>query len=82
MNSKAPLPQVQPIKNENITVNTAAIDMLLKSFISELFNYHHQQTRAIIEQNVKLVEENKRLVGMLRVAVSSKRFDPNDSNTD
>lgn len=75
MNSKEPLPRIEPIKSENILVNTAVIDSLMKSVITELFDHQHKQMQTIIQQNKKLAEENKMLIKVLRSIVLAKHND-------
>jgi hypothetical protein len=69
MNSERPLPKYQPIEGENITVNTLVIETLLKTVLSQVLLHHHKHTQNIIEQNNKLIEENKMLVRMLRTII-------------
>ena len=75
MNSKEPPPRIEPIKGENILVNTAVIDSLLKSVITELFEHQQKQMQTILQQNKKLVEENKMLIKVLRSIVIAKQND-------
>lgn len=87
LNSKNPPPRTEPIKSENIVVNTTALDCLMKAFVTELFAYQHKQMQSILDHNSKLVEENKMLVNMLRSIVLIKNhnghmeaFDQNDDD--
>ena len=75
MNSKEPPPRIEPIKGENILVNTAVIDSLLKSVITELFDHQQKQMQTILQQNKKLAEENKMLIKVLRSIVIAKHND-------
>lgn len=75
MNSKEPLPRIEPIKSENILVNTAVIDSLMKSVITELFDHQHKQMQTILQQNKKLAEENKMLIKVLRSIVLARHND-------
>lgn len=75
MNSKEPPPRIEPIKGENILVNTAVIDSLLKSVITELFEHQQKQMQTILQQNKKLAEENKMLIKVLRSIVIAKQND-------
>ena len=75
MNSKEPPPRIEPIKGETILVNTAVIDSLMKSVITELFDHQHKQMQTIVEQNKKLAEENKMLIKVLRSIVLAKHQD-------
>lgn len=75
MNSKEPPPRLEPIKGENILVNTAVIDSLLKSVITELFDHQQKQMQTILQQNKKLAEENKMLIKVLRSIVIAKQND-------
>jgi hypothetical protein len=75
MNSKEPPPYIEPIKGENILVNTAVIDSLMKSVITELFDHQHKQMQTILEQNKKLAEENKMLIKVLRSIVLARHQD-------
>lgn len=75
MNSKEPLPRLEPIKGETILVNTAVIDSLMKSVITELFDHQHKQMQTILEQNKKLAEENKMLIKVLRSIVLARHQD-------
>ena len=75
MNSKEPPPHIEPIKGENILVNTAVIDSLMKSVITELFDHQHKQMQTILEQNKKLAEENKMLIKVLRSIVLARHQD-------
>lgn len=74
MSSKYP-PQSDPISNENITVNAKAFDCLTKAFISELFDYQHNQFKTIIGHNNHLAEENKMLISVLRTLILMKHND-------
>jgi hypothetical protein len=74
MSSKYP-PQSEPISNENITVNAKAFDCLTKAFISELFDYQHNQFKTIIGHNNHLAEENKMLISVLRTLILMKHND-------
>jgi hypothetical protein len=75
MNSKEPPPRAEPIKSETILVNTAVIDSLMKSVITELFDHQHKQMQTILAQNKKLAEENKMLIKVLRSIVLTKHQD-------
>ena len=75
MNSKEPPPRIEPIKGETILVNTAVIDSLMKSVITELFDHQHKQMQTIVEQNKKLAEENKMLIKVLRSIVLARHQD-------
>ena len=75
MNSKEPPPRIEPIKGENILVNTAVIDSLLKSVITELFEHQQKQMQTILQQNKKLAQENKMLIKVLRSIVIAKQND-------
>jgi hypothetical protein len=72
MNSERPLPTYEPIEGENITVNTLVIETLLKTVLSQVLLHHHKHTQNIVEQNNKLIEENKMLVRMLRTVIYTK----------
>ena len=74
MSSKYP-PQSEPISNENITVNAKAFDCLTKAFVSELFDYQHNQFKTIIGHNNHLAEENKMLISVLRTLILMKHND-------
>jgi hypothetical protein len=74
MSSKYP-PQSDPIANENITVNAKAFDCLTKAFVSELFDYQHNQFKTIIGHNNHLAEENKMLISVLRTLILMKHND-------
>lgn len=74
MSSKYP-PQSEPIPNENITVNAKAFDSLTKAFVSELFDYQHNQFKTIIGHNNHLAEENKMLISVLRTLILMKHND-------
>lgn len=74
MSSKYP-PQSEPISNENITVNAKALDCLTKAFVSELFDYQHNQFKTIIGHNNHLAEENKMLISVLRTLILMKHND-------
>jgi hypothetical protein len=69
MNSERPLPKYEPIEGENITVNTLVIETLLKTVLSQVLLHHHRHTQNIIEQNNKLIDENKMLVRMVRTMI-------------
>ena len=71
MSSKHPPPS-EPVVNENIVVNTTALDCLMKAFVTELFAYQHKQIQSLLDHNAKLVEENKMLVSVLRTIVLIK----------
>lgn len=72
MNSERPLPKYEPLEGENITVNTLVIETLLKTVLSQVLLHHHKHTQNIVEQNNKLIEENKMLVRMLRTIIYTK----------
>ena len=72
MNSDTPLPAHEPLEGENITVNTLVIETLLKTVLSQVLLHHHKHTQTIVDQNTKLVEENKMLVRMLRTIIYTK----------
>jgi len=72
MNSERPLPRYEPLEGENITVNTLVIETLLKTVLSQVLLHHHKHTQNIVEQNNKLIEENKMLVRMLRTIIYTK----------
>lgn len=72
MNSERPLPTYEPIEGENITVNTLVIETLLKTVLSQVLLHHHKHTQNIVDQNSKLIEENKMLVRMLRTIIYTK----------
>lgn len=74
MSSKYP-PLSEPIPNENITVNAKAFDSLTKAFVSELFDYQHNQFKTIIGHNNHLAEENKMLISVLRTLILMKHND-------
>jgi hypothetical protein len=74
MSSKYP-PMSEPIPNENITVNAKAFDCLTKAFVSELFDYQHNQFKTIIGHNNHLAEENKMLISVLRTLILMKHND-------
>ena len=74
MSSKHPPPS-EPIPNENITVNAKAFDCLTKAFVSELFDYQHNQFKTIIGHNNHLAEENKMLISVLRTLILMKHND-------
>jgi hypothetical protein len=74
MSSKYP-PQSESIPNENITVNAKAFDCLTKAFVSELFDYQHNQFKTIIGHNNHLAEENKMLISVLRTLILMKHND-------
>ena len=59
MNSERPLPRYEPLEGENITVNTLVIETLLKTVLSQVLLHHHKHTQNIVEQNNKLIKENK-----------------------
>ena len=72
MNTKGPYPVKEPLEGENITVNTLVIETLLKTVLSQVLLHHHKHTQTIVDQNTKLVEENKMLVRMLRTIIYTK----------
>lgn len=74
MSSKYPPPS-EPIPSENITVNAKAFDCLTKAFVSELFDYQHNQFKTIIGHNNHLAEENKMLISVLRTLILMKHND-------
>lgn len=82
INSAEPPPVTEPIKDENILVNTAALDSLMKAFVSELFSHQHKQIYAILEQNTKLVDVNKMLLSMVRTLVHNKQSSDNETEQD
>lgn len=69
MNSKRPLPTYEPIPGETVTVNTRVIETLLKTVLSQVLLHHHRHTQNIVDQNTKLIEENKMLLRMLRTII-------------
>ena len=69
MNSKRPLPTYEPIQGETVTVNTRVIETLLKTVLSQVLLHHHKHTQNIVDQNTKLIEENKMLLRMLRTII-------------
>ena len=69
MNSKRPLPTYEPIQGETVTVNTRVIETLLKTVLSQVLLHHHKHTQNIVDQNTKLVDENKMLLRMLRTII-------------
>lgn len=69
MNSKRPLPTYEPIPGETVTVNTRVIETLLKTVLSQVLLHHHKHTQNIVDQNTKLIEENKMLLRMLRTII-------------
>ena len=72
MNSGGKLPAHEPLEGENVTVNTLVIETLLKTVLTQVLSHHHRHTQNVIEQNTKLIEENKMLVRMLRTIVYTK----------
>jgi len=40
--------------------------------LSQVLSHHHRHTQNVIDQNTKLIEENKMLVRMLRTIVYAK----------
>ena len=76
MSSSEPPKRNEPVRGENILVNTAALDSLMKAFVSELFSHQNKQIYAILDQNSKLVDENKMLLNMVRsVILTNNRSD-------
>lgn len=69
MNSERPLPTYEPIQGETVTVNTRVIETLLKTVLSQVLLHHHKHTQNIVDQNTKLIEENKMLLRMLRTII-------------
>jgi len=79
MSSSEPPKRNEPVRGENILVNTAALDSLMKAFVSELFSHQNKQIYAILDQNSKLVDENKMLLNMVRsVILTNNRSDIDD----
>ena len=72
MTSGGKLPAHEPLEGENVTVNTLVIETLLKTVLSQVLSHHHRHTQNVIDQNTKLIEENKMLVRMLRTIVYAK----------
>lgn len=72
MTSGGKLPQHESLEGENVTVNTLVIETLLKTVLSQVLSHHHRHTQNVIDQNTKLIEENKMLVRMLRTIVYAK----------
>ena len=72
INSNGRLPQHEPIEGENITVNTLVIETLLKTVLSQVLLHHHRHTQTIVDQNTKLIEENKMLLRILRTIMYTK----------
>lgn len=60
-------------QGENIVVNTTALDNVMKIVIAELFAHQHKQMYAVMEQNAKLIDENKMLVNMVQTIVLSRK---------
>ena len=72
MKSGGKLPPHTPLEGENVTVNTLVIETLLKTVLTQVLSHHHRHTQNVIDQNTKLIEENKMLVRMLRTIVYAK----------
>tara|TARA_B110000285_G_scaffold235528_1_gene317835 strand:+ start:4656 stop:5273 length:618 start_codon:yes stop_codon:yes gene_type:complete len=72
INSDGKLPPHEPLEGENITVNTLVIETLLKTVLSQVLLHHHRHTQSIVDQNTKLIEENKMLVRMVRTIMYTK----------
>lgn len=62
----------EPLEGENVTVNTLVIETLLKTVLTQVLSHHHRHTQNVIDQNTKLIEENRMLVRMLRTIVYTK----------
>ena len=69
MTSGGKLPPHEPLEGENVTVNTLVIETLLKTVLTQVLSHHHRHTQNVIDQNTKLIEENRMLVRMLRTIV-------------
>ena len=92
MTSGGKLPRKEQLEGENVTVNTLVIETLLKTVLTQVLSHHHRHTQNVIDQNTKLIEENKMLVRMLRTIVYAKNNikyevdvqsdDENDGNQD
>lgn len=72
INSDGRIPPHEHIEGENITVNTLVIETLLKTVLSQVLLHHHRHTQSIVDQNTKLIEENKMLVRMVRTIMYTK----------
>jgi len=72
MTSGGKLPPHEPLEGENVTVNTLVIETLLKTVLTQVLSHHHRHTQNVIDQNTKLIEENRMLVRMLRTIVYAK----------
>ena len=72
MTSGGKLPRKEQLEGENVTVNTLVIETLLKTVLTQVLSHHHRHTQNVIDQNTKLIEENKMLVRMLRTIVYAK----------
>ena len=72
MKSGGKLPPHAPLEGENVTVNTLVIETLLKTVLTQVLSHHHRHTQNVIDQNTKLIEENRILVRMLRTIVYAK----------
>jgi len=72
MTSGGKLPRNEQLEGENVTVNTLVIETLLKTVLTQVLSHHHRHTQNVIDQNTKLIEENKMLVRMLRTIVYAK----------
>ena len=72
MTSGGKLPPHEPLEGENVTVNTLVIETPLKTVLTQVLSHHHRHTQNVIDQNTKLIEENKMLVRMLRTIVYAK----------
>ena len=88
MNSGRPLPTHEPLEGENVMVNTLVIETLFKTVLSQVLIHHHRHTQSIIDQNARLIEENKMLLAIVGNIVCSKNnirsetdlSDENESN--
>ena len=72
MSGGRPLPTHEPLEGENILVNTLVIETLFKTVLSQVLIHHHRHTQSIIEQNAKLIEENKMLINLVGNVVCNK----------
>ena len=72
MSGGRPLPTHEPLQGENILVNTLVIETLFKTVLSQVLIHHHRHTQSIIEQNAKLIEENKMLINLVGNVVCNK----------